>query len=147
MRKGKITSLLLATAIALTPTSSLAHPGKTDSSGGHNDNKNKSGLGSYHYHCGGNDAHLHDNGTCPYSSKASTKSTSSSSKSKSSSTSAKKEDIKKVQTKLNELGYDCGTADGVAGKKTTNAIKKFQEDNGLAGDGIVGAKTKEAMGI
>ncbi len=27
-----------------------AHSGRTDSSGGHKDNKNKSGLGYYHYH-------------------------------------------------------------------------------------------------
>lgn len=43
-----------------------AHSGRTDSSGGHKDNKNKSGLGSYHYHCGGYSAHLHTNGYCPY---------------------------------------------------------------------------------
>lgn len=30
--------------------------------------KNKSGLGSYHYHCGGHPAHLHENGVCPYAS-------------------------------------------------------------------------------
>ena len=24
------------------------------------------GLGSYHYHCGGHEAHLHPNGVCPY---------------------------------------------------------------------------------
>lgn len=45
-----------------------AHSGRTDSNGGHRDNKNKSGLGSYHYHCGGYPAHLHENGVCPYSS-------------------------------------------------------------------------------
>ena len=45
----------------------FAHSGRTDSSGGHKDNQNKSGLGSYHYHCGGNPPHLHDNGVCPYS--------------------------------------------------------------------------------
>lgn len=44
-----------------------AHSGRTDSSGGHHDYKNKSGLGSYHYHCGGHPAHLHPNGVCPYS--------------------------------------------------------------------------------
>lgn len=44
----------------------LAHSGRTDSSGGHKDNKNKSGLGSYHYHCGGHPAHLHEGGICPY---------------------------------------------------------------------------------
>ena len=43
-----------------------AHSGRTDASGGHRDNKNKSGLGSYHYHCGGHPAHLHENGVCPY---------------------------------------------------------------------------------
>ena len=30
--------------------------------------KIKSGLGSYHYHCGGYPAHLHTNGVCPYDS-------------------------------------------------------------------------------
>jgi hypothetical protein len=45
-----------------------AHSGRTDSRGGHKDNKNKSGLGSYHFHCGGYSAHLHDNGVCPYKS-------------------------------------------------------------------------------
>ena len=47
-------------------TTAFAHSGRTDSSGGHRDNKNKSGLGSYHYHCGGYPAHLHRNGYCPY---------------------------------------------------------------------------------
>lgn len=50
------------------PSISYAHSGRTDSSGGHHDYQNKSGLGSYHYHCGGNPPHLHENGVCPYSS-------------------------------------------------------------------------------
>ena len=48
-----------------------AHSGRTDANGGHRDNKNKSGLGSYHYHCGGYPAHLHPNGICPYTSSSS----------------------------------------------------------------------------
>lgn len=52
----------------MSPLTALAHSGRTDSRGGHKDNKNKSGLGFYHYHCGGNRAHLHDGGVCPYSS-------------------------------------------------------------------------------
>lgn len=44
----------------------LAHSGRTDANGGHRDNNNKSGLGWYHYHCGGYPAHLHSNGYCPY---------------------------------------------------------------------------------
>lgn len=47
-------------------SSTFAHPGRTDSNQGHRDNKNKSGLGSYHYHCGNSDAHLHKDGVCPY---------------------------------------------------------------------------------
>lgn len=46
-----------------------AHSGRTDASGGHRDNKNKSGLGSYHYHHG-YPAHLHPDGLCPYDSAA-----------------------------------------------------------------------------
>lgn len=48
-----------------------AHSGRTDAQGGHHDYKNASGLGSYHYHCGGHPAHLHPNGVCPYSGSAS----------------------------------------------------------------------------
>lgn len=65
MKKRKITSLLLAATITLTPVTNLAHSGRTDARGGHKDNNNISGLGSYHYHCGGHPAHLHKNG-CPY---------------------------------------------------------------------------------
>ncbi|MDD3205285.1 MAG: YHYH domain-containing protein [Lachnospiraceae bacterium] len=54
-----------------------AHSGRTDASGGHHDYKNKSGLGSYHYHCGGHPAHLHTNGVCPYASATATQSTTS----------------------------------------------------------------------
>lgn len=45
----------------------FAHSGRTDELGGHKDNKNVSGFGNYHYHCGGNPPHLHTNGLCPYS--------------------------------------------------------------------------------
>lgn len=48
-----------------TTTIAFAHSGRTDSNGGHHDYKNKSGLGSYHYHHGMG-AHLHPNGVCPY---------------------------------------------------------------------------------
>lgn len=58
-----ILAFLMLTCCSLT---TFAHSGKKDSRGGHRDNKNKSGLGSYHYHCGGYPAHLHTNGICPY---------------------------------------------------------------------------------
>lgn len=64
--KRKIILIISILLIAF-PLTTFAHSGRTDSSGGHKDNKNKSGLGQYHYHCGGHPAHLHKNGVCPYS--------------------------------------------------------------------------------
>lgn len=61
-----IFSVLLVLCISVMFAS--AHGGKTDSRGGHRDKNNVSGLGSYHYHCGGYPAHLHPNGVCPYAS-------------------------------------------------------------------------------
>lgn len=55
-----------ATVSNMTMITVEAHPGRTDAQGGHHDYKNKSGLGSYHYHCGDHEAHLHPNGVCPY---------------------------------------------------------------------------------
>lgn len=118
-----------------------AHSGRTDSHGGHHDNKNKSGLGSYHYHCGGHPAHLHTNGICPYSSNASSTS------SKSSNTSTSSSTVKKVQQALNKKGYSCGTADGKMGQKTISALKKFQKAKGLTVDGKIGPQIKKALGI
>lgn len=48
-------------AIALCATFAIAHPGRTDSHGGHYD----SSTGEYHYHHG-YPAHQHENGICPY---------------------------------------------------------------------------------
>lgn len=66
--KKVLQTLIIALTIASTAVvNSYAHSGRTDGNGGHRDNKNKSGLGSYHYHCGGYGPHLHPNGVCPYS--------------------------------------------------------------------------------
>lgn len=51
---------------------------------------------------------------------------------------------KELQTKLNKLGYDCGTADGIFGKNTYNSLVKFQSDysvGGLDERGYAGKKT------
>jgi len=72
MKLKRIISVLLSLLLSLSiACSATAHSGRTDSSGGHRDNKNKSGLGSYHYHHGYG-AHLHPGGVCPYSSGATT---------------------------------------------------------------------------
>lgn len=57
------------------------------------------------------------------------------------------EDVRKVQERLNELGYNCGSADGIFGNKTSIAVKNFQSDNGLTVDGIVGRNTAEKLGF
>lgn len=86
--KGKIVSIfLIILSVVFMGVTTYAHSGRTDANGGHRDNQNKSGLGSYHYHCGGHEAHLHPNGVCPYSSSASSSSSKSSTSSSSSSSS------------------------------------------------------------
>lgn len=49
--------------------------------------------------------------------------------------------VKALQTALNQMGYDCGAADGVFGARTAQAVKQFQSDHELTADGIVGPKT------
>lgn len=58
------TLCVLAVLFCCSPVG-LAHSGRTDGQGGHRDNRNASGLGSYHYHHGYS-AHLHPGGYCPY---------------------------------------------------------------------------------
>lgn len=55
--------------------------------------------------------------------------------------------VKTLQTYLIELGYDCGRwgADGDFGDATELAVKKFQKDNGLEVDGVVGENTWTAL--
>ena len=55
------------------------------------------------------------------------------------------EAVKTLQTRLNALGYDCGTVDGIFGIKTYNAVVKFQTARALAVDGIVGVNTWGAL--
>lgn len=55
--------------------------------------------------------------------------------------------VKTMQTKLINWGYLTGKADGIFGAKTKAAVVKFQRNNGLTADGIVGTKTAQAMGL
>ncbi len=48
---------------------------------------------------------------------------------------------KDVQRALKSAGYYDGTIDGKVGQKTKQAIAKFQKDNGLKSDGIIGKQT------
>ncbi|MBP7242009.1 peptidoglycan-binding domain-containing protein [Amaricoccus sp.] len=43
--------------------------------------------------------------------------------------------------RLHKLGFNPGDVDGVRGRQTINAIKRFQESKGLVADGVVGRAT------
>lgn len=51
------------------------------------------------------------------------------------------EDVRWAQARLNALGYNCGTPDGIFGPNTDKAVKAFQRANGLSQDGDIGPKT------
>lgn len=56
------------------------------------------------------------------------------------------EDVRALQELLNSLGYNCGAADGVFGRKTLAAVKAAQRACHLTVDGIVGRNTIAALG-
>lgn len=94
-----------------------AHQGRTDKNGGHKDNKNVSGLGSYHYHCGGNPAHLHENGVCPYAGSTGATSTGATSSAKTNS----------KQTTVETPAASKSTTQSNSSKQTVAAEKKVTE--------------------
>jgi N-acetylmuramoyl-L-alanine amidase len=55
--------------------------------------------------------------------------------------------VSAIQTKLKNWGYYSGTADGVYGTKTYNAVKYFQSKNGLTATGVANTSTLNALGI
>ena len=57
------------------------------------------------------------------------------------------EEVILIQQKLSDLCYYSGDIDGIFGNGTKTAVIKFQKDNNLSADGIVGSKTLEALKI
>ena len=55
--------------------------------------------------------------------------------------------VRQTQQRLQDLGYDVGTVDGIFGTRTYEAIRKFQQDQGMKVDGIAGNDTLERLGI
>lgn len=108
-------------------------------------NCNMGGSDVCYYYCDGHDAHLHENGVCPYVQSTyiqqPTAQTFTAQQEVSEST------VMKVQKRLNELGYSCGTADGIIGPKTEDAIKKFKVDNGLKENSKIKKPVLKALGL
>ena len=50
-----------------------------------------------------------------------------------------------IQTSLKNAGYYSGVIDGKVGDRTRQAIKAFQEANGLKADGVIGQKTWDKL--
>jgi peptidoglycan hydrolase-like protein with peptidoglycan-binding domain len=55
------------------------------------------------------------------------------------------EQVVEVQRRLQELGYFKFKATGYYGSLTEDAVKHFQQNNGLVADGVIGSNTKSAL--
>jgi N-acetylmuramoyl-L-alanine amidase len=51
------------------------------------------------------------------------------------------DDVAILQTRLIEMGFDCGKADGIYGARTESAVKEFQKSVGEKADGSCGPST------
>lgn len=57
------------------------------------------------------------------------------------------EQVRQIQQRLKDYGYLSGSADGVFGQETYDAVVWFQQKNGLIADGRVGSATAAALGV
>lgn len=55
--------------------------------------------------------------------------------------------VTRLQQTLNNNGYWCGSADGIFGSKTFNAVLSFQKAVGIKADGIAGPVTLKYLGL
>lgn len=55
------------------------------------------------------------------------------------------DDVKELQTRLNELGFGCGISDGQFGASTEKGVKAFQTAVGIDADGAFGKESKAAL--
>jgi N-acetylmuramoyl-L-alanine amidase len=55
------------------------------------------------------------------------------------------DDVTQLQTQLLELGYPVSRADGIFGRSTAEALRRFQREYGLVPDGICGPATLRAL--
>jgi len=54
-------------------------------------------------------------------------------------------EVRRMQKRLKSLGYLSGSADGIFGKKTVQAVTAFQKRHKLTQDGIAGEKTQRTL--
>lgn len=56
-------------------------------------------------------------------------------------------DIANVQRALHKAGYNAGPVDGVIGKRTRAAVKHYQDDQDLIGEGAINDRTLKALNV
>jgi len=55
------------------------------------------------------------------------------------------DDVRQLQERLLEMGFDVGRSDGVFGQRTAMAVARFQREVGIAPDGAYGPQTMTAL--
>jgi N-acetylmuramoyl-L-alanine amidase len=55
------------------------------------------------------------------------------------------DDVRQLQERLLELGYNLGRADGIFGRRTAASLASFQRECGLVADGLCGPATMAAL--
>jgi len=55
------------------------------------------------------------------------------------------DDVRALQERLLEMGYDLGRADGIFGRQTAAALARFQREVGVVPDGVFGPQTMAAL--
>ncbi len=131
------------------------------------------GSSESYYYCNGHPGHLHVDGVCPYSTTSVTSSdntsaasseitqNSAASQNATISTAGKsitlstggtiglpKELIRLMQDVLTQKGYDCGTADGIVGTKTKDALEKYLDEcEDTDTDSLIISMIAEGLGI
>jgi peptidoglycan hydrolase-like protein with peptidoglycan-binding domain len=58
-----------------------------------------------------------------------------------------KDEIRNIQQSLNRMGFNAGDVDGVWGSETKEALKTFQQRQGLESTGEVDQQTLAALGV
>ena len=56
-------------------------------------------------------------------------------------------EIKQIQSKLKQQGYDVGQVDGVLGPTTQQALRQFQEDKGIQASGQPDQQTLSSLNV
>ena len=53
--------------------------------------------------------------------------------------------VRAMQTRLNELGYNCGSVDGIFGSRTRRAVRYFQDAIGFTQNGVASPAVQERL--